>query len=106
MRKEMLTQIRGSHIDIELRLRRARETLGTCTRVLDTRSYKVDVSGRKYRRNRRQLRTSQERPTTAPVAGMDPGVGPGQNSREPENHSIANEPNHEHVPSLDGESFA
>ncbi|CAB3985408.1 Transposon Ty3-G Gag-Pol poly, partial [Paramuricea clavata] len=42
-------------------------TLGTCTRVLDNRSYEVEVSGRKYRRNRRQLRASQERPPTPPA---------------------------------------
>jgi hypothetical protein len=79
-------------------------TLGTCTRVLDNRSYlyKVDVSGRKYERNRRQLRTSQERPPTPPVAGMDPEIGPEQSSRETENRSIVNEPNLEHVPPLDG----
>ena len=28
-------------------------TLGTCTRILDNRSYEVEVSGRKYQRNRR-----------------------------------------------------
>ena len=79
-------------------------TLGTCTRVLDNRSYEVDVSGRKYRRNRRQLRASQERPPTPPVAGMDPEIGPEQSSKEPENLLIVNEPNLEHEPLLDGET--
>ncbi len=73
-------------------------TLGTCTRILDNRSYEVEVSGRKYRRNRRQLRASQERPPTPPVAGVDPEQGNG----EPENPSILDEPNLEHEPSLDG----
>ncbi len=73
-------------------------TLGTCTRILDNRSYEVEVSGRKYRRNRRQLRASQERPPTPPVAGVDPEQGNG----EPENPSILGEPNLEHEPSLDG----
>jgi hypothetical protein len=80
--------------------------LGTCTRVLDNRLYEVDVSGRKYWRNRRQLRASQERPPTPPVAGMDPEIGPEQSSKEPENRSIVNEPNLEHIPLLDGETSA
>ncbi|CAB4041660.1 Hypothetical predicted protein, partial [Paramuricea clavata] len=63
--------------------------------VLDNISYEVEVSGRKYRRNRRQFRASQERPP-APPAGMDPEIGPEQSSREPENSSIVNEPNLEH----------
>ena len=37
-------------------------SLGTCTRVLDNRSYEVEVAGRRYRRNRRQLRVSVEPP--------------------------------------------
>ncbi|XP_028406774.1 uncharacterized protein K02A2.6-like [Dendronephthya gigantea] len=76
-------------------------TLRTCTRVLDNRSYEVDVSGRMYRRNRRQLRASQERPPTPPVAGSDPEFEPEQSRREPENRLVENEANPEHTPSLD-----
>ena len=37
-------------------------SLGTCTRVLKNRSYEVEVCGRRYRRNRRQLRMTPEVP--------------------------------------------
>ena len=37
-------------------------TLGTCTRVLKNRSYEVEVCGKHYRRNRRQLRQTPEMP--------------------------------------------
>ncbi|KAL9978343.1 hypothetical protein ACROYT_G015844 [Oculina patagonica] len=37
-------------------------SLGTCTRVLKNRSYEVEICGRRYRRNRRQLRMTPEVP--------------------------------------------
>ena len=72
-------------------------TLGMCTRILGNRSYEVEVSGRKYRRNRRQLRASQERPPIPAVVGVDPEQGNG----EPDNPSTLEGPNLEHEPSLD-----
>lgn len=44
-------------------------TLGTCTRVLRNRSYEVEVCGRRYRRNRRQLRSTPEIPP--PISSQD-----------------------------------
>lgn len=46
-------------------------TLGTCTRVLRNRSYEVEVCGRRYRRNRRQLRSTPEIPP--PISSQDLG---------------------------------
>ena len=43
-------------------------SLGTCTRALGNRSYEVEVCGRRYRRNRRQLRlTPETAPPMSPV---------------------------------------
>ena len=42
-------------------------SLGTCTRALGNRSYEVEVCGRRYRRNRRQLRLTHE---TAPPMSL------------------------------------
>ena len=43
-------------------------SLGTCTRALGKRSYEVEVCGRRYRRNRRQLRlTPETAPPMSPV---------------------------------------
>lgn len=37
-------------------------SLGSCVNALPNRSYEVEVAGRRYRRNRRQLRTTAEIP--------------------------------------------
>lgn len=37
-------------------------SLGSCVKILPNRSYEVEVAGRHYRRNRRQLRTTAETP--------------------------------------------
>lgn len=37
-------------------------SLGSCVKALPNRSYKVEIAGRRYRRNRRQLRTTAEAP--------------------------------------------
>ena len=37
-------------------------SLGSCVKILPNRSYEVEVAGRRYRRNRRQLRTTAETP--------------------------------------------
>ena len=37
-------------------------SLGRCVKTLPNRSYEVEVAGRRYRRNRRQLRTTAETP--------------------------------------------
>ena len=39
-----------------------RWSLGQCRRVLGHRSYEVEVNGSRYRRNRRQLRSTAEPP--------------------------------------------
>jgi hypothetical protein len=67
-----------------------KSTLGTCTRILDKRSYEAEVCDRKYR----QLRASQESPTTSKVAGVDLE----QVNGEPENRPIQGDPNLEHEP--------
>ena len=46
-------------------------TLDTCTRVLRNQSYEVEVCGRRYRRNRRQLRWTPEIPP--PISSQDLG---------------------------------
>ena len=38
-------------------------TLGHCTRPLGLRSYEVEIDGRRFRRNRRQLRSTPELPS-------------------------------------------
>ena len=42
-------------------------SLGSCVKVLRNRSYEVEVAGRCYRRNRRQLRTTAESPPPQPL---------------------------------------
>ena len=37
-------------------------SLGSCVKALPNRSYEVEVAGRRYRRNRRKLRTTTEAP--------------------------------------------
>ena len=76
-------------------------SLGTCTKVLENRSYEVDVNGRTYRRNRRQLRASQERLPSPPVTAIDPESVVEQNRAESENRLVAGEPDLENLPPLD-----
>lgn len=63
---------------IRMRLPRKQEwTLGTCTRVLKNRSYEVEVCGRRYRRNRRQLRSTTETPPPINLQDIGPpNTGP------------------------------
>ena len=53
-------------------------SLGHCTRPLDRRSYEVEVDGRRFRRNRRQLRST-----------LEPPAEPGSQIEEP--HQTENE---------------
>ncbi len=46
-------------------------SLGSCVRALGDRSYEVEVSGRRYRRNRRHLRVTKESAPQPPSAGAE-----------------------------------
>mgnify|MGYP002803815530 FL=1 len=47
-------------------------SLGTCVRSLSNRSYEVEVCGKRYRRNRRHLRATNESPPP-PSVGLEHG---------------------------------
>lgn len=47
-------------------------SLGRCVTILPNRSYEVDVAGRRYRRNRRQLRTTAEESPPAMTPENEP----------------------------------
>ena len=45
-------------------------SLGSCVKALPNRSYEVEVAGRRYRRNRRHLRTTTEAPPHATLEDL------------------------------------
>ena len=56
------------HPDQAIRMKLPRDTkwsLGSCVKALPNRSYEVEVAGRRYRRNRRQVRTTAEIPLSS-----------------------------------------
>ena len=59
-------------------------SLGTCTRALGNRSYEVEVCGRRYRRNRRQLRLTPE--TAPPMSRVE--LHPSESTLKPAPHLI------------------
>lgn len=79
-------------------------TLGTCTNVLGNRSYEVEVSGRRYRRNRRHLRATQEKPPpkATPFMPNESEIEPHkQNQNKPGDPHNPTESNLEHHSQLE-----